>query len=447
MENIKQIDDTPSDGGSEQKPTGWENMDINANDHHENTSNTPESDKTTWDNIGEKVPFQPKSNTEEHSSLDESKYEKDKERISETFLDYDNILKIVFEASEEGMDFDFECSNNDEYLSRKIVENLRDISSISPTEDEDIWRYSIRDTIFIDVSRSTGDIQSVNKLTSFELRSLAQGKENGVPFSREKLTDFRPKTDLHTHFAGAITPDSLIEVGKKHNISYPAEYLTKAGVDVSQYRVDENGNIELSSVNDDDLDALKARLMISPVTQETFNKMEDVYALRGPFTKNKELFPDLLHSLAETYRDTGVEYAELSYSSFIGDREYMEMINQNVPEIEAETGVKLRFVAGLWRHSDKEWNMDDTDRIIGIARSPYIVGVDFMGHETNSTETFKDELQALANYTMSEDPDFTIRVHAGENPMFKDNVKDTLRIIYDEHKAREEADGPKVFYA
>lgn len=443
MENIKQIDDTPSDGGSEQKPTGWENMDINANDHHENTSNIPESDKTTWDNIGEKVPFQPKSNTEEHSSLDESKYEKDKERISETFLDYDNILKIVFEASEEGMDFDFECSNNDEYLSRKIVENLRDISSISPTEDEDIWRYSIRDTIFIDVSRSTGDIQSVNKLTSFELRSLAQGKENGVPFSREKLTDFRPKTDLHTHFAGAITPDSLIEVGKKHNISYPAEYLTKAGVDVSQYRVDENGNIELSSVNDDDLDALKARLMISPVTQETFNKMEDVYALRGPFTKNKELFPDLLHSLAETYRDTGVEYAELSYSSFIGDREYMEMINQNVPEIEAETGVKLRFVAGLWRHSDKEWNMDDTDRIIGIARSPYIVGVDFMGHETNSTETFKDELQALANYTMSEDPDFTIRVHAGENPMFKDNVKDTLRIIYDEHKAREEADGQK----
>ena len=97
--------------------------------------------------------------------------------------------------------------------------------------------------------------------------------------------------------------------------------------------------------------------MISPVTQETFNKMEEIYALRGPFTKNKELFPDLLHSLAETYRDTGVEYAELSYSSFIGDREYMEMINEHIPEIEAQTGVKLRFVAGLWRHSDKEWNL------------------------------------------------------------------------------------------
>ena len=441
MESINRIDSTPSDDSSEPELTGWENMDISTDVHRENVEDTSESSKTTWDNIGEQVPFQPKINTEEHSSLDEGKYEKDRERISETFLDYNNVLKIVFESTEEGMNFDFECSDNDEYLSHKIVENLRDISSISPTEDEDIWRYSIRDTIFIDVSRSTGDIQSVNKLTSFELRSLAQGKENGVPFSREKLTDFKPKTDLHTHFAGAITSDSLIEVGKKHNIAYPAEYLAKAGVDVSQYNIDENGNIELSSVDDSDLDALKSRLMISPVTQETFNKMEDVYALRGPFTKNKELFPDLLHSLAETYQDTGVEYAELSYSSFIGDRDYMEMINQNVPEIEAATGVKLRFVAGLWRHSDKEWNMDDTDRIMSIARSPYIVGVDFMGHETNSTETFKDELQALANYTMSEDPDFTIRVHAGENPMFKDNVKDTLRIIYDEHKAREEADG------
>ena len=441
MESINRIDSTPSDDSSEPELTGWENMDISTDVHRENVEDTSESSKTTWDNIGEQVPFRPKINTEEHSSLDEGKYEKDRERISETFLDYNNVLKIVFESTEEGMNFDFECSDNDEYLSHKIVENLRDISSISPTEDEDIWRYSIRDTIFIDVSRSTGDIQSVNKLTSFELRSLAQGKENGVPFSREKLTDFKPKTDLHTHFAGAITSDSLIEVGKKHNIAYPAEYLAKAGVDVSQYNIDENGNIELSSVDDSDLDALKSRLMISPVTQETFNKMEDVYALRGPFTKNKELFPDLLHSLAETYQDTGVEYAELSYSSFIGDRDYMEMINQNVPEIEAATGVKLRFVAGLWRHSDKEWNMDDTDRIMSIARSPYIVGVDFMGHETNSTETFKDELQALANYTMSEDPDFTIRVHAGENPMFKDNVKDTLRIIYDEHKAREEADG------
>ena len=425
--------------------TGWENMDPNkARAQQESADEAPSDsilENTVWDSIAEQVPFNSGTDSEKHSDLDESKHEKDKERFSESFLDYGNLLKVVFESSDDGVDFDLECSSKNEHLNRKIVENLRSISSIAPTENEDIWRYSIRDTIFINVSRSTGEIQSVNKLTAFELRSLAQGKENGVPFSREKLTDFKPKTDLHTHFAGAITPESLIEVGKKHDISYPAHFLAQVGVDTTQYEIDEKGNVELAAVSDEDLDTLKSGLMISPVTQETFNKMEEIYALRGPFTKNKELFPDLLHSLAETYRDTGVEYAELSYSSFIGDREYMEMINEHVPEIEAQTGVKLRFVAGLWRHSDKEWNMDDTDRITSIARSPYIVGVDFMGHETNSTETFKDELQMLADYAMGEDPDFTIRVHAGENPMFKNNVKDTLRIIYEQHKAREAADG------
>ena len=426
--------------------TGWENMDPSSSQPKDAENITDQisdlpSNPASWDNMAEQVPFHPNTTTEEHSSLDESKYEKDRERLSESFLDYGNILKIVFEASEDGVDFDLECASNDEHLNRKIVDNLRSISSISPTDDEDIWRYSIRDTIFIDVSRSTGDIKSVNKLTSFELRSLAQGKENGVPFSREKLSDFTPKTDLHTHFAGAITPDSLIDVGKRHGISYPAQYLKKVGVDTSQYEVDGSGNVNINAISEDDLNALKSGLMISPVTQETFNKMEEVYALRGPFTKNKELFPDLLHSLAETYRETGVEYAELSYSSFINDRDYMKMLEENIPQIEAETGVKLRFVAGLWRHSDKEWNMDDTDRITSIARSPYIVGVDFMGHETNSTESFEDELKMLAEYAMAADPNFTIRVHAGENPMFKNNVKDTLRIIHDAHAARETADG------
>ena len=212
MNNIEKINHLETNN-PENITTGWENIDGNQ---------SPED--SSWDNLGE-----------EHSTLDESKFEKDIERLSEVPLDYGNILKVIFEASEDGVDYDLECSGKDEYLNSKIIENLREISSISPTEDEDIWRFAIRDTIFIDVSRSTGEIKSVNKLTSFELRSLAQGKENGVPFSRERLTDFRPKTDLHTHFAGALTPDALIEVGKKHDILYPARFLVKAGIDTSQY--------------------------------------------------------------------------------------------------------------------------------------------------------------------------------------------------------------------
>lgn len=362
----------------------------------------------------------------------------------ESFLDYNQILKIIFEITGERVDYDFICSTKDERLSKRIIENLKNISSLEDTENPDICRLSINDTIFINLNKQTGEIESVNKLTSFETRLLAQSKTDSVPFSREQTADFSPKTDLHTHFAGAIRPDTLIEVGKAHNIGYPARLLTKLGIDVSKYSIDDKGNVALTSIDETDIESIKSQLMISPVTQETFNKMEEVYALRGPFTKNKELFPDYLRALAEDYKRTGVEYAELSFSSFLTDPEYMQLLEDNLPKIEEETGVKLRFLAGLWRHSDQEWNLDDTDRLMRIAKSPYIVGCDFMGHETNATLEFAEELKMLTQYASREDPNFAIRIHAGENPMFKSNVYDALKIIYDEHARLEKETGKQL---
>lgn len=361
----------------------------------------------------------------------------------ESFLDYNQILKVIFEITGERVDYDFICSTKDERLSDSIIENLKNISSLEETDNPDICRLSINDTIFINLNKRTGKIESVNKLTSFETRLLAQSKTSSVPFSREQVSDFTPRTDLHTHFAGALKPETLIEVGKKHDIGYPTWILNKMGIDISQYEVDKSGNVPISSITDKDIETIKGHLMISPVTQETFNKMEEVYAFRGPFTKNSELFPDYLRALAEDYKRTGIGYAELSFSAFLTNPDYMQMLEDNLPQIEEETGVKLRFLAGLWRHSDQEWNLDDTDRLMRIAKSPYIVGVDVMGHETNSTDTFMEELQMLARYSMREDPNFAIRVHAGENPMFMDNVKRALEIVYEEHKAMEEETGKK----
>lgn len=360
----------------------------------------------------------------------------------ETFLDYGELLKIVFEITGEKVDYEFSCDSKNERLTNSIVENLKKITTIEETDNPDICRLSINNTIFININKNTGELDSVNKLTAFETRMLAQSKASKVPFSREGEVDFSPKTDLHTHFAGAFTPETLVELGKKHNVPYPAKMLQKMGIDISKYTVDKDGKIEFTSIDEADLEILKSNLKISPVTQETFNRMEEIYAYRGPFTKNKEFFPDMLRMLAEDYKKIGIEYAELSFSSFISDPEYLQMLEDNLPEIEESTGVKLRFLAGLWRHSDPEWNLDDTDRIISIAKSPYIVGCDFMGHETNGTLEFEEELKMFARYASQEDPNFAIRIHAGENPIFKTNVYDALKIIYDEH-ARTEAETGK----
>ena len=365
----------------------------------------------------------------------------------EAFLDYNKILKVIFELSKERIDYDFICSIEDGHLSQSIIENLKNISSLSETENPDICRLSINDTIFININKNTGEIESVNNLTAFETRLLAQGKEKHVPFSRKDMTDFSPKTDLHTHFAGALTPDSMIRVGIEHDIGYPADKLKEMGVDVSHYSIDKENKIKLASLSEGDIKNLKQHLIISPVTQETFNTMEEIYAYRGPFTKNREMFPDFLRELANDYKKNGVNYAELSFSSLTEGwkpEEYMQMLEDNLPQIEQETGVKLRFLAGLWRHSDEPYNQDIIDTLVTVAKSPYIVGCDYMGHESNQSLDFKEQLERLADYAMENDPNFAIRVHAGENPIYKTNMYDALKIVYDQHAKRQQEENERA---
>ena len=359
------------------------------------------------------------------------------------YLDYASKLRVDYEITDERLDCFLFCESDNERLSKRVVSNLKEVSSIHYIKEEDCFRYSINENIFVDISRTTGEIKYRNKLTAFETRMLAQGKNSMRPFQREDNLP-QPKTDLHTHFAGALTADDLITVGLKHNISYPTNLLKEIGIDIGTYQLENQDSILLSQLSEKDINILKDRLKLPIITQETFNKMEEIYKLRGPFTKNKELFPDLLKSLANNYKEMGIEYAELSFSSFLTDMDYMQMIEDTIPTIEQETGVKIRFLAGLWRHSDKEWNLDMIDTIKTIAQSPYIVGCDYMGHETNGTIEFEEELIELAKYAMTYDPNFVIRVHAGENPIFKTNVYDTLKIIYDEHQRMEKETGQKL---
>ena len=247
---------------------------------------------------------------------------------AESFLDYNQIIKVLFEVKGDKVSYDFICNSNNEHLNKSIIENLKSISSLEETDNPDICRLSINNTIFVNLNKKTGEIESVNKLTSFETRLLGQGKTNSIPFSRDNLSDFSPKTDLHTHFAGAIRPETLIEVGKNHDIGYPVKDLIKFGIDVSKYEQYEDKRygsiIKIKELNETDIEILKNALILPKITQETFLKMEDIYTLRGPFAKNPELFPDFLRELAKDYKKMGVEYAELSFSAFLDNPQYMQ---------------------------------------------------------------------------------------------------------------------------
>ena len=357
------------------------------------------------------------------------------------YLDYSNNIRVEFIIMGNSIRYKIFCNSDSPRLSHSIVRNLNQISEMIYYPEIDSFVFRIKDDTFVTINKTTLEVTYKNKLTSFETRKLSQGKTEEVPLKREDeaLTTI---TDLHTHFAGAMTNETLITLGLKHNINYPIRFLKLIGIDTSKYNSD--SFVRLRDLTKEDLEILKKALKLPIITQETFKKMEDIYLIRGPFTKSIELFPELLMSLAMDYKNMGIRYAELSFSTFTINKEFTKALEKYLPIIERETGVKIRFLIGMWRHSDKEWNLDEIDKIKIIAKCPYIVGCDFMGRETNQTLDFEEELRILTRYAILEDPYFVIRIHAGENPMYKTNVYDALKIIYDEHKKIEKTFNKKL---
>ncbi len=87
------------------------------------------------------------------------------------------------------------------------------------------------------------------------------------------------------------------------------------------------------------------------------------------------------------------------------------------------------------RHDDLEWDLDVLHRVQACLGSRAIVGIDFMGHETNSTRAFLPHLHAAAALARQR-ADWVVRVHAGENPAFPENVREAvaaLRPLVEDH--------------
>jgi len=253
-------------------------------------------------------------------------------------------------------------------------------------------------------------------LSPFEMRYLA---DNGLPHpvADRGAADAALVTDLHTHFAGCVRPDDLLRIGLESEVSYPAALLLEAGV-----RAEGAERVALASLPPELLSLLRQCLGVPLDRQVPFVEMERVYRLRAPITKSRRAFVPLCRQIARDYAAMGVTYVELSLSNIV-EADWLRDIHRHVPAIEAETGTRLRFLAALSRHDDLEWDLDLIDRMREIAGSRYFAGVDFMGHETNSTHAFARQIREIAAWADAERPGLAIRVHAGENPAHPENVR------------------------
>lgn len=150
--------------------------------------------------------------------------------------------------------------------------------------------------------------------------------------------------------------------------------------------------------------------------------------------KNNTLLQDKLLWVAREYKKQGIFYSEISVTWIVRKGEegakILEELHEVLPKIEKETGVKLRFLGSFSRTlMTKEQLKEGIDVLKVAAKSPYIVGSDIIGEEINDIRNFKQVIKEMCEFACNQNDGFTIRIHAGENDSFKENVARAIQIV------------------
>lgn len=117
-----------------------------------------------------------------------------------------------------------------------------------------------------------------------------------------------------------------------------------------------------------------------------------------------------------------------------------------MPKIEKETGVKIRLLVAIRRipltiikdqKTSSNYLRENIDVLKAIAKSPYVTGSDFIGEEINDISELQPAIEEIVRYVVEEDPNFTIRIHAGENDSLRENVEKSIDCILNSLKPGE----------
>ena len=158
--------------------------------------------------------------------------------------------------------------------------------------------------------------------------------------------------------------------------------------------------------------------------------------------KNNSLRQDKLLWIAREYKKQGIKYVEIADTDLAKTGEpaikLLEEIHQIFPTIEAETGVKIRFLIGIRRipltiikdqKTSSTYLKENINVLRAVGKSPYVVGSDFIGEEINDISDLQPAIKEIVKYVNNEDNDFTIRIHAGENDSLRDNVRKSIMCV------------------
>ena len=163
----------------------------------------------------------------------------------------------------------------------------------------------------------------------------------------------------------------------------------------------------------------------------------------SPYCKNN-LRQDKLLWIAREYQRQGIYYVEIADTVLtkkgIPAIELLEELDEIMPQIEKETGVKIRFLVAIRRIpltiikdnlTNQNYLRENLNVLKAVSKSPYVVGSDFIGEEINDISELSPVIKEIVQYVAKEDNGYTIRIHAGENDSLRDNVKKSIQCIKD----------------
>lgn len=154
------------------------------------------------------------------------------------------------------------------------------------------------------------------------------------------------------------------------------------------------------------------------------------------------LYEDTLLWIGREYERRHIQYVEISDTTLVkrdvSAAKMLHQIHHILPLVKQETGVDIRFLAAIRRIpltlvkdniTSGNYLTEAIQALKVVCKDPYVVGSDFVGEEINDIEELKAVIREIVTKIASEDPNWTIRVHAGENDSLKNNMAKAIGLV------------------
>ncbi len=132
------------------------------------------------------------------------------------------------------------------------------------------------------------------------------------------------------------------------------------------------------------------------------DKEKDSKYAKNNFFQNKLLW------IAREYQKQGIKYVEIADTNLTKKGEpaikLLEDVHEIMPKIEEETGVKIRFLFAIRRipltiikdqKTSGNYLRENLDVMKAVAKSPYVVGSDFIGEEINDISELQPAISEI----------------------------------------------------